>query len=349
MTKTHAYLTVLFVLIAQLYTRGQVVHPLDSIDQKISEIMKEHKTVGLAIAIVKGDSLIYAKGYGHRDLMAKLPANENTAFHIASMSKAFTGALLGKLEARQLLSLHDKPAKYIADFHFYNDKMDNLITIGDLLSHRSGIGNHGSSIVLFPDENKLNTVRRLKYLRPEGEIKNSWIYSNIGYTLAGTIAEQVTNKTWDENVQAELFAPLNMNNSYTSLEPMIASNNYAKGYALSQGEILDVPYENYYAYTPAGAIKSSVKDLSHWMMAWLNQGQFKGNQVIPTAYVRAASRLQNMKQDDYEQDAFLYGEGYGWRLRAWNGKYRMRHGGNTMGFSSIMDLYPFEGIGVVVL
>lgn len=322
---------------------------LSDIDQKIEALIKEYQAVGLSVAVVKNNQVIYSKGFGYRDLETKLPADENTVFHIASMTKAFTGASLGVLESKKQLSLEDKPAFHIPNFYFNNEKMNNLITIGDLLSHRSGIGNQGSSIVMFPEKDKLKTVQRLKYLKPEGEIKNSWIYSNIGYTLAGTIAERVTQKSWDENIKTHLFTPLEMNSSYTTVEGMLASGNYSKGYAMYKGKILNVPYENYYSYTPAGAIKSSVKDLSNWMLVWLNNGVFKEQQVIPKKYVKDATRLQNMKNELYEKDAFLWGEGYGWRLRAWNGIFRLRHGGNTIGFSTIMDLYPFEGIGVVVL
>jgi len=318
-------------------------------DQKIESLLQDYKAVGISVAIVQNNEVIYSKGFGYRDLDNKLPVNENTAFHIGSMTKAFTGALLGVLESENQLSLEDKPALYVPNFQFYNEKMDNLVTIGDLLSHRSGIGNHGSSIILFPEYDKLKTVQRLKYLKPEGEIKNSYIYSNIGYTLAGTILEQVTQQSWDKNVKEKLFEPLQMNSSYTTEEEMMESENYSKGYALYEDEVISVPYENYYSYAPAGAIKSSVKDLSNWMLTWLNNGVFNGNQAIPEQYVRDATRLQNMKDDLYEKDAYLWGEGFGWRLRAWNGIYRVRHGGNTMGFTSLMDIYPFEEIGVVVL
>lgn len=340
--------TLALLLFVQL-TFSQPTNKLDSLDQKIEDLMAQYEAVGLAVAVVKNDSIIYSKGFGYRDLAAQLPANENTVFQIASMSKAFTAALLGVLASKNQLSLKDKPALYIPDFQFYNEKMDNLITIGDLLSHRSGIGNHGASIVLFPEKDKLKTVQRLKHLAPQGEIKNSWLYSNIGYTLAGTIAEQITHKSWDENIKTTFFTPLEMYNSFTTTEDMIQSDNFSKGYARYKGETLTVPYQNYYSFTPAGAIKSSVKDLSNWMIAWLNNGVFEEKQVIPQTHIRAASRLQNMKNDDYEQEAYLWGEGYGWRLRAWHGKYRMRHGGNTLGFSSTMDLFPFEGIGIVVL
>lgn len=338
------------VLLINLSHGQQLPKELNHIDDEIIELMKEFKTVGLSVAVVKDDKTLYAKGFGYRDLKQKLPVTANTLFHIASMTKAFTGVVLGVLESEGQLSLKDKPAMYVPNFQFYNDKMNNLITIEDLLSHRSGIGSQGVSQEMFPDANRLKTVQRLRYLKPESEVKNSWDYSNIGYTLAGTIIEQVTGKSWDTNIENRIFKPLKMNNSCTTNQKMRESNNYALGYGMYEGKIEKVPFQNYYAFGPAGVIKSSVNDLSNWMNVWLNKGMFDGTQVLPKHYIDSASRPQNIKYDEeYTKESFLFSEGFGWRIRSWHGYYRLRHGGNTNGFSSVTELFPFENIGIVVL
>jgi CubicO group peptidase (beta-lactamase class C family) len=341
----------LLVLIFTTLTFGQKVEDrLKGIDSEITNLMNQYNAIGLSVAVIQDGKTIYSKGFGYRNVAKKLPVNENTVFHIASMTKAFTGALLGNLQAESKLSLKDRPSLYVPNFQFYNDKMNNLITLEDLLSHKSGLGNHGASIVMFPDSNKLKIVQRLKYLKPETEVKNSWEYSNMGYTLAGTVVEQVTNKNWDTNIIERLFKPLKMNSSFTTLKAMKETNNYATGYAMSMGKVEKVPYENFYAYTPAGAIKSTVKDLSNWMSVWLNKGSFEDRQVIPENYIYEASRPQNLKyNEEYSEESFLFTEGFGWRIRSWNGHYRLRHGGNTNGFSSVMELFPFKKIGIVVL
>jgi CubicO group peptidase (beta-lactamase class C family) len=342
--------TLALILFTQQSFSQSIPKELKGLDKKINELMSQHEAVGLAVAVVKNNKVIYSKGFGYRNLDKKLPVNENTIFHIASMSKAFTGSLLGILEGENKLSLKDKPAEHIPNFQFYNDEMNKLITIEDLLSHKSGIGSHGSSIVMFPEKDKLKTVQRLKYLKPQAEIKSSWVYSNIGYTLAGTIVEQVTGSSWESNIREKLLVPLDMKATFTSIEAMEKTSNFSLGYARYKGNTEQTAFENYYSISPAGAIKSSVSDLSNWMYLWLNKGSFKGKQVIPQSYIRAASRLQNIKhKDEYEEGSFLWGEGFGWRLRAWEGHYRIRHGGNTNGFSTAMDLFPLDNIGIVVL
>tara|TARA_R110002049_G_scaffold14886_6_gene61957 strand:- start:4564 stop:6048 length:1485 start_codon:yes stop_codon:yes gene_type:complete len=337
------------ILLINLVCGQQNENRLNGIDKEIETLMKSYKAVGLSVAVVKNDRIIYSKGFGFRNLEKNLPVTDRTIFHIASMTKAFTGSLFGILESENQLSLKDKPVLYIPNLQFYNEKMNNLVTIEDLLSHKSGLGNHDSSIVLFPELDKLKTVKRLEYLKPQAEIKNSWAYSNLGYTLAGTVVEQITGKSWDVNIQERIFDPLQMNTSCTTIESMIKSKNYALGYAMYDGKIENVPFENYYSYTPAGAIKSSAVDLSSWMRVWLNKGDFKGSQVIPQNYIEKATTLQNIRSDVYEKDSFLYGEGFGWRLRSWFGHYRIRHGGNTNGFSTVLDMFPHENIGIVVL
>ncbi len=342
--------TLIIVLSIQICFGQQVPKELKGIDNEIIQLMKNYNTIGLSVAVVKDGKTLYSKGFGYRDLNQKLPVTENTLFHIASMTKAFTGSLLGILEAENLLSLKDKPSMHVPNFQFYNDKMNNLITIEDLLSHRSGIGTQGVSLEMFPIDDKLKTVQRLRYLKPEAEIKNSWEYSNMGYTLAGSIVEQVTNKSWDINIEDKIFRQLKMHNSCTTIENMKQSNNYSLGYGMYKGKIELLPYQNYYSFGPAGVIKSSVKDLSNWMKAWLNKGVFDNKQIIPEKYIYEASRPQNIKYDEkYIADSFLFSEGFGWRIRSWNGHYRLRHGGNTNGFSCVTELFPFEHIGIVVL
>src|SRR6056297_1464388 len=237
--------TLLCLLSIHLCFGQQNILELNGIDNDINQLVKHYNAVGLAIAVVKENKVIYSHGFGYRDLENMLPVNANTAFPIGSTTKAFTGALLGILESKGQLSLKNKPNLYIPQFQFYNEKMDNLITIEDLLSHRSGIGNQGTSEVFFPEKDKLKVVQRLRYLKPEGEIKNSFEYSNMGYTLAGTIVEQITNKSWDTTIKENLFEPLEMKNSYSTLEEMKKSNNYSLPYGLYEGRTEKVKFEEF--------------------------------------------------------------------------------------------------------
>ncbi|WP_099575040.1 serine hydrolase [Maribacter sp. 4U21] len=344
------FIQIIVLILLVNIMNGQTKLPeLKGLDKDINKLIEQYKAVGLSVAVVKDNKIIYSKGFGYRDLEQQLLVDAQTVFPIGSVTKAFTGALLGIQEAKNQLSLKEKPSLYVPNLAFYSDEMNNLIAIEDLLSHKSGIGNQGTTERFFPSTDKLEVVQRLRFLRPEGEVKNSFEYSNMAYALAGTITEQVTGKSWETNIQENLFEPLVMPNSFTGLAEMKKTKNYALPYGLYQEKIEQVSFEKFYSVSPAGAIKSNVLDISNWMLTWLNKGKFSEQQVIPSEYVAKATRLQNIKPGVYEQDSFLYGDGFGWRLRSSYGHYRIDHGGNTYGFSSNLILFPLDGIGVIVL
>ncbi len=322
---------------------------LKGLEQDIESLIKIYNAVGLSVSIVEGNEILYSEGFGYRDLENRLPVNKNTVFPIASSSKAFTASLLGMLEFENKISLKDKPSLYIPKLQFYTNEMDNQITIEDLLSHKSGLGNLNGTLILFPENDRLKIMEKLKYIKPEGKVKDSWIYSNMGYTIAGTIVEQVTNETWDQNIHNKILTPLEMSSSYTDFEDMKSSNNFSYGYGLSSGQIKKVLYEKLYDYSPAGGIKSSSNDLANWMIAWLNNGEFKGKQVLPIEFIGNATTAHNVRPNKNEENVFLFSDGLGWRMESNHGNYKVYHGGNTSGFSSLVLTYPFKGLGITVL
>ena len=323
---------------------------LNGIDQEIETLLKSYQAVGLSVAVVKNDKVIYSRGFGYRNLEEKLPTTENTVFPIGSATKAFTASLLGILESKGKISLKEKPSFYIPKLQYYNDKMEDLITIEDLLSHKSGLGNLDGSLILFPENDRLKTLERLKYLKPNGAINDSWIYSNMGYTIAGTVVEQVTNESWDKNVKSKIFSPLNMHNSFTNLQEMKGTNNFSFGYGILNEKTEKVLYEEYYSYSPAGAIKSTSNDMANWILSWLNNGRFNERQVLPENFVKNATNIHNIRpQDGADSNVYLFGDGFGWRVGSFKGHYKVHHGGNTSGFSSQVVMYPNESLGIAVL
>jgi CubicO group peptidase (beta-lactamase class C family) len=338
----------LFTLVNSIYGQG-IENRLDGLEQEIKTLIESYETVGLSISVVKNNQIVYSKGFGYRDLENKLPVNENTVFPIASCSKAFTASLLGILDFQEKISLKDKPSLHIPKLEFHNSQMDNLISIDDLLSHKSGLGELDGTLVLFPEKNIPDVIEKLKYIKPEGKVKDSWIYSNMGYTLAGGIVEQVTGMSWEENLGNNIFDPLDMVNSCTDMASMKETSNYSYGYGLSKGEIKKVLYEECHNYKPAGGVRSSSKDMGNWMIAWLNNGRFNGEQVLPQDFVRNATNMHNIRPNENEENAFLFGDGFGWRMESNGGHYKVYHGGNTSGFSSLVLTYPFQKLGITVL
>lgn len=344
----------LFTLIITSFSFGQKAGSnLKGLDQEIQNIMAAYKAAGLSVAIVKDDQLVYSKGFGFRDLEKRLSVTSETVFPIGSISKPFTSTLIGMLQDEDKLSVKLKPVIYIPSLQFYNDRMNDLITLEDLLTHKSGIGGADGSYILFPAENRMELMKRLPYLKPRGETKDSWIYSNLGYIILGTAAEQAGKDSWDHLIQNKIFKPLHMDHSSTSLDDMIKAGDYALPYGTYKGNTEKILYQTPNNDKPGAGINSSVNDMANWMRMWLNKGTFQQQRILSENYVKEAMSLKAVfngsPPETAEQSSYIFGYGYGWNTNMYRGHYKVHHGGAVSGFSSNAVLYPLEKIGIVVL
>lgn len=326
---------------------------LVGVENEIENLMKAYNAVGLSVAVVENNQIIYSKGFGYRDADKKLPVDENTIFPVGSITKSFTSSLIGILENQKLLSVTDKPSLHIPKFQFYSDQMDNQITISDLLSHRSGLGNADGSFVLFPASNRQGLMKKLKYIKPAGKVNDSWIYSNFGYVILGAVTESVSNQTWEKILETKLFKPLKMTSSSSSLDEMFSTNNYSSGYGIQDKKSVKVLYEQLKNDNPGGGINSNVVDLANYMMMWLNKGSFAQSQILSENYIQQATSLKaidnSLPPDENDPSVYTFGYGYGWKVNSFKGHYKVHHGGNISGFSSQMVQFPTDKLGIVVL
>lgn len=350
---TKLKIIILLILLTNLTFGQKADSRLSGLDTEIENVLIAYSAAGLSVAVVENNKPIYTKSFGFRDVENKLPVTANTIFPIGSLTKSFTASLLGILENQNLLSLKDKPSLYIPKLQFYNEKMDNLITIEDLLSHKSGIGSVDGTYILFPANKRENLMPRLKYLKPNGAIKDSWIYSNLGYIIAGTIIEKITNESWEKNIQDKIFKPLNMNSSTTSITEMLKTNDYSFGYGLSNKQSQKVLFAELNNDKPGGAINSTPNDMANWMTTWLNNGTFNTKEILPKNYIQEAISMKaidnGLPPEISDPGVYTFGYGYGWKVNSNKGHYKVHHGGNVSGFSSQLVMYPTDNLGIVVL
>jgi len=346
----------LFFIIASLgsfETIAQDAKILGKIDKELVSLLGDTKTAGYAVAIVKGDKVIYSKGFGFRDVEGKKKVDENTLFAIGSSSKAFTTALLGLMEEEKGLSFEDSPKKYLPELEFFNDELNSKLTIKDLISHRTGLPRHDFSWYLFPTKSKDSLMMRIKYQEPFAGIREHWYYNNFMYLTQGLITEKLTGKTWEENVKERFFTPLNMKRSNASLKEWLEDGNRAIGYKLVDNKnIVKTDYYDISGMSPAGSINSSVKEMSNWLITWINNGKYNGKQVIPEKYVQQAIQplmIMDGLSDPEMPSQHLTSYGYAWMISSYKGHYRVEHGGNIDGFSANVCFFPSDSIGIVVL
>ena len=327
---------------------------LKGVEKELNAILEVTKAPGFAVAVVEGKKVLYAKGFGYSDYEKKVPADANTLYAIGSSSKAFTSAILGQLRQEDKLSFEDSPIKHLPELRFFNDEMNNGIILKDLMSHRTGLPRHDYSWYLFPTNDRDSLIQRIAYQEPFTGVRKQWYYNNFMFLAQGVIAEKITGKSWEENIEERFFEPLGMNRSNTRIQEMKESANAAFGYELKNDSIISkMDYYDIAAMSPAGSINSSVNDMSKWLRVWLNNGKNGDTQVIPEAYLKEAMSAQmvvgNGLPDKEFPDMHMASYGYGWFLSSYRGHYRVEHGGNIDGFSANVAFFPTDSLGIVVL
>lgn len=335
-------------------SKAQTDNRLEGIEILIKKVLESTNTPGCAIAIVEGENIIYKNGIGYRDLENKLKVDSMTLFPIGSTTKAFTAALLGIYQDKKLLSLGDSPLKYLPNLKLFNDDLNSNLTIQDLLSMRTGLALHDRAWSGLPLDDKNLLMKRIEFLEPTNKLREKWNYSNWSYFIAGMIGEEITQNSWEKNIKEYLFKPLQMHASNFGVKDLLNEQNTSLGYQVIGNAPNKIEYYELKAMRPAGGINSNANDMANWLFAWVNNGKFQDQEIIPLEYVKEAIEPHAVMPKWYLPEEefkgnFLANYGYGWIITNYQGHYRVEHGGSIDGFRSSVAFFPNEKIGIVVL
>src|SRR5918912_2189167 len=188
---------------------AEVAQKLQGFDEFMEKVLKDWNAPGVAVGVVADDKLVFAKGYGYRDYEKKLPVTPNTLFPIASNTKLFTAIAAGFLVEEGKLTWNSPIRESVPSIQFYNDYLNNTITLRDMLSHRTGITRH-DSIWYKSDFSEKELFERLKYLEPKEPPRSMFLYNNMMYAGVGYSIRLQSGKPWDEFVRERILRPLGM-------------------------------------------------------------------------------------------------------------------------------------------
>ena len=350
---------ILVLMSFALAARGQdadVTAKLQGLDSYMEQTLKDWNTPGMAVGIVVNDRLVFAKGYGYRDYESKLPFTSATLFPIASNSKLFTAVAAGMLVEEGKLSW-DKPVRQaVPTIQFNNDELNNNVTLRDMLSHRTGVTRH--DLIWFKSSfTRKELFGKLRYLEPEQPMREIFLYNNLMFSAVGEIIELKSGQTWEQFVRERIFAPLDMNTSTYTIAEMLQHPDHGVPFREKRDsfELYKIPYfEDTEGVAPAGAIISNIDELSHWVIALMNDGKYYGKQVLPSNVLKATLQPAiGLPNTLGESQGFweLLNPAYG--MGRWTASYRGQllafHGGDLPGFHSQVSFMPNEKIGVIVL
>ena len=350
----------LFVLLLLLPAPASFAQALDErlreIDEYAAKAGREWNVPGFAVAVVKDDKVVFAKGYGVRRLGSPDPVDADTLFAIASNTKAFTAAALAVLVDEGKLSWDDPATKHLPGFQLHDPFVTRELTVRDLLSHRSGLATFGGDLLWFETSYpRAEIIRRVRHLKPTSSFRSAFGYQNILFLAAGEIVPAVTGKSWDDFVRERFFAPLRMARTTTSHKQLLAAPNVATPHNELDGRVRAIRYDNVDNAGGAAAINSSAGDMAQWLRLQLGRGTYEGRQVFSAQRSRemwtphtVVSGISEAAERFNPTTHFnLYG--LGWSLNDYQGRKVVSHGGGLDGMISRVALMPEENLGLVVL
>ncbi len=332
-----------------------VTQRLEGFDAYMAKTLKDWNAPGVGVGIVVNDKLVFAKGYGFRDYEKKLPYTPGTMSPIASNTKLFTAIAAGMLVAEGKLTW-DKPVRdSVPAIRFYNDQLNNTVTLRDMLSHRTGITRH-DTIWYKSDFSRKELFQKLVYLEPQEPMRETFLYNNLMYAAVGYLIELQSGKTWEQFVKERILDPLQMSSTSYSVTDMLQRPEFGVGFTERRDsfEIYKIPYyEDISGVAPCGAIVSNIEDMSHWLIALMNQGKYEGKQVLPPEVLKAtlepAIALPNTGLEAFGWSEMLNSAyGMGRQTAAYRGHLMTFHGGDLPGFHTQVSFMPQDHIGVLV-
>ena len=320
----------------------QNVEKLDSI---IGPMLRAARVPGAAIAVVAGGEVVYAQGYGYRDLVAKLPVTPDTVYPIASTTKAINATLLGMLVDEGRLAWDAPVQNYLPRFRIGDSSRSSQITVRDLLLMRTGLPRHDWLWIENPIS-RAELVERLRYLDLAAGLREHCRYNNMTHTVAGHIAEIVSAKNWDELVQQRILTPLGMNNTGFILPPTdnITLSYHENGH---RDLILTQRLSGEVTAPSGGSIHSTVLDMARWVLFNLRGGKSTDRNLITAqtlAEIQSPQILTSMDQGAPTPNAAY---GLGWFIDKYNDRARISHGGDLHDVNSNVMLFPEQGVGIV--
>jgi CubicO group peptidase (beta-lactamase class C family) len=326
---------------------------LRDFDAYAAKAMKDWKVPGMAIAIVRNDSIVFAKGYGVRKLGDPTPVDPRTLFAIGSASKAFTAAGIAMLVDDGKMKWDEHIAAYLPGFQMFDPYVTRELTVRDVLSHRSGLA-RGDLMWYGAGYDRAQILQRVRHLKPTWSFRANFGYQNLMYLAGGEAAAAVSGKDWDTLIKERIFDPLGMRESFTSVRPLASQPNVAQPHAELEDVVTVVPYKNIDNIAPAGSINSSAMDMAQWVRLQLGGGKFAGKQLISTGnftQLHTPHTVIRLEPPTFFgwPEAHLMSYGLGWFLNDYKGRLAVHHGGNIDGMSALVAMLPEEKMGAVIL
>ena len=307
---------------------------------------------GMAVAVVRGDQKVYAKGFGTRQVGTSSPVDADTVFQLASLSKSVGSMVV----ARQVglgvggITWDTRVRSQLPWFALNDARVTDELTIADLYSHRSGLPDHAGDRLEDMGYDRRQVLDRLRY-QPLDPFRKTYHYTNFGVTAAAEAVCAAAGLEWATLADRALYQPLGMTRTSSRFEDFMARSNRAVGHVEQNGPWVQSPLlRNPDAQSPAGGASSSVNDMAKWLAMMLGKGVYAGRRVIDAQALESAVSPQMLIAPAHEgRPASYYGFGFNVGTTPYGRPEYNHSGAFASGAGTFFKVVPSTAIGFVAL
>jgi CubicO group peptidase (beta-lactamase class C family) len=329
---------------------AQVQLALKMLEQLAQKEMEKNAVVGMAIGVVHKDKLIYARGFGVREVGTNNKVDPDTVFQLASVSKPIGATVLARLVGEGAITWDSKISNLDPSFQMYDPWVTREITIRDFYAHRSGLPEHAGDLLEDMGYDRTQVLHRLRYQKPFSSFRSGYAYTNFGMTEAAIAAAKAIGKSWEDLSAERLYKPLGMNSTSSRYADFIAHPNHAPLHVLIDGKWIQKYKRDPDAQSPAGGVSSSINDMAKWMRLRLANGRLDGKQIVAEKPLTETQHPQMLTGfNPFNGLPGFYGLGINVGYDE-HGRLHLGHSGAfDMGAATTFTMVPKEQLGIVVL
>ncbi len=317
-----------------------------------ADVVVRARIPSLAMAIVEDGQVVSLKAWGVVDSKTREPATVDTAYRVASLSKAFAGTLTALLVREGAMGWDTPITNQLPAFRLRDMQGAQRLTVRDLLAHRVGLAYNTYDRDLEADQPYPLLAEKLSEAPLTCSPGECYAYQNIAFSLVGDLVFASTGDFYDHQVAKRIFHPLGMYGATYGRDELEASASWARPHVRTGGTWVPVrPKENYYRVPPAAGVNASIRDMAQWLIAQMGHrpdvlppevlAEIQAPQVETPSEIRGAGwRGERLRAAHY---------GLGWRIYDYAGHTLVFHGGAVQGYRALAAFLPERDVGIVVL
>ncbi|QJB55800.1 serine hydrolase [Pseudodesulfovibrio sp. zrk46] len=315
----------------------------------IREMPKWH-VPGMAIAVVKGDKTVYAKGFGTKRYGENRPVDKDTIFQVGSTTKAFTVALMATLVDEGKVGWDDRVVDHFPGFMMFDPWVTREFRIHDLFAQHSGMPAYAGDLQSFIGFDRDHIIHSLRYIKPTYSFRDNFSYVNNLFVAGAKVEETLTGQTWEQLMHERILTPLGMSSSSLTEPGLTFAKDSADLHVLVDGTPQSIKLGSMllswpYVYGPAGGLNSSATDMARWAAAQLNKGKLGKTRI----FSEDAAAYMHAPRTPVKMGEFYGAYAQGWLRTDLNKTDVIWHNGGTSGICSFVGFSPDLDMAVVIL